>query len=251
MTNIPIFTALCQISDAVLPTCTRDGLNSLKPCGWQTNDNGLAIAAYGPSIVKAKAGNGTDVTITEETDYPFRGSVKLTINPSKAARFPIYLRKPAWADSLTVKVKDKTLVFKGDKPVRLNERWRNGDQVTIEIPMGLRIERRYNNSATIMRGPLLLSLKIDKEYRSIKANYDNYSYKGSIDWEIDPKSPWNYGLLLDPVNIGRGLNVTENKVTDYPFADNGDMVWSAETGKICDIQRGCTSYCYSQRNTYP
>ncbi len=196
-----------------------------------TNDNGLAIAAYGPSIVKAKAGNGTDVTITEETDYPFRGSVKLTINPSKAARFPIYLRKPAWADSLTVKVKDKTLVFKGDKPVRLNERWRNGDQVTIEIPMGLRIERRYNNSATIMRGPLLLSLKIDKEYRSIKANYDNYSYKGSIDWEIDPKSPWNYGLLLDPVNIGRGLNVTENKVTDYPFADNGDMVWSAETGK--------------------
>jgi uncharacterized protein len=196
-----------------------------------TNDNGLAIAAYGPSIVKAKAGNGIDVSITEETDYPFRGSVRLTINPSNAARFPIYLRKPAWADSLTVKVKDKTLVFKGDQPVRLNERWRNGDQVTIEIPMGLRIERRYNNSATIMRGPLLLSLKIDKEYRSIKANYDNYSYKGSIDWEINPKSPWNYGLLLDPVNIGRGINITENKVTDYPFADKGDMVWSAETGK--------------------
>ena len=38
------------------------------------------------------------------------------------------------------------------------------------------------------------SLRIDKEYKSVKINYDNFSYKGSVDWEIDPKSAWNYGL---------------------------------------------------------
>ena len=42
-----------------------------------TNDNGLALVAYGPSVVKAKVGKGNEVTITEETDYPFKGSVKL------------------------------------------------------------------------------------------------------------------------------------------------------------------------------
>ena len=45
-----------------------------------TNDNGLAAVTYGPSVVKAMVGKGKEVTITEETNYPFNGSVKLTIN---------------------------------------------------------------------------------------------------------------------------------------------------------------------------
>ena len=95
---------------------------------------------------------------------------------------------------------------------RLNERWKNGDQITIEIPMEIRTEKRYNNSVSLLRGPLLFSLRIDKEYKSVKINYDNFSYKGSIDWEIDPKSAWNYGLLIDAQNIMRGLKVAENPI---------------------------------------
>ena len=74
-----------------------------------TNDNGLALVAYGPSVVKAKVGKGNEVTITEETDYPFKGSVKLSINAAKPSRFPIYLRIPGWADSVTIKFKNKTV----------------------------------------------------------------------------------------------------------------------------------------------
>jgi hypothetical protein len=197
-----------------------------------TNDNGLAIAAYGPSVVKALVGKGKEVTISEETDYPFRGTVKLTINTSGPVRFPIYLRKPVWADSIIVNVRDETLVFRGETgEIRLNERWRDGDQVYITIPMKLRSERRYNNSLVLMRGPLCFALRIDKEYRSIRANYENYSYLGTVDWEIYPKSPWNYGLLVDPNNLERGNRVVESPVTEYPFADRGDMIWSADSGK--------------------
>jgi hypothetical protein len=74
-------------------------------------------------------------------------------------------------------------------------------------------------------------LRIDKEYKSIKANYDNYSYKGSVDWEINPKSAWNYGLLISRQNLMRGIKVTENPVGAYPFSDRGDMIWSADSGK--------------------
>ena len=49
------------------------------------------------------------MTITEETDYPFNGSVKLTISTEKPVRFPIDLRIPGWADSVTIKYKDKTI----------------------------------------------------------------------------------------------------------------------------------------------
>jgi uncharacterized protein len=196
-----------------------------------TNDNGLAIVAYGPSVVKAKTGKGNEVTITEETDYPFKGSVKLTISTEKPSRFPVYLRIPGWADSITVKFRNKTTVVRGESQYMLSEKWKNGDQITIEIPMKMRTEKRYNNSVSLLRGPLLFSLRISKEFKSVKLKYDNFAYKGSIDWQIDPKSSWNYGLLIDGQDIMRGVKISENPIGQYPFADRGDMIWSADSAK--------------------
>ncbi len=196
-----------------------------------TNDNGLALVTYGPSVVKARVGNAKEVTITEETNYPFNGSVKLTITTEKAVRFPIDLRIPGWADSVTVKFKRKTIKVRSGSIFKVNERWKNGDQIFVEIPMQLRFEKRYNNSVAVLCGPVYFSLRIDKEYKSAKINYDNFSYKGSIDWEINPKSAWNYGLLIDKTYIMRGMKVTENPISKYPFSDTGDMIWSADSGK--------------------
>jgi hypothetical protein len=196
-----------------------------------TNDNGLALVAYGPSVVKAMVGKGREVIITEETDYPFKGSVKLSISSEKPVKFPIDLRIPGWADSVTIRFKNKTVAVKGESHFRLNERWNSGDQIIIGIPMEMRSEKRYNQSMVLFRGPLCFSLRIDKEFKSVKNNYDNFAYKGSIDWEIDPLSAWNYGLLIDPQNIYRGFKVTENAVGRYPFADKGDMIWSADSGR--------------------
>jgi uncharacterized protein len=196
-----------------------------------TNDNGLALVTYGPSIVKAKVANGKEVTISEETDYPFKGTVKLTINTNRTVRFPIDLRIPEWADSVFVTFKNTKVKVAKQTVFRLDERWRNGDQILVELPMKLRALDYYNNSVVIMRGPLCFSLRIDKEYKSVKINYDNYNYKGSVDWEIDPESAWNYGLLMNKANIMRGINVLENPIGKYPFCDRGDMIWSADSGK--------------------
>jgi hypothetical protein len=196
-----------------------------------TNDNGLALVTYGPSVVKARVGSGKDVTISEETDYPFRGEIKLTINTNEAVKFPIDIRIPGWADSVTIKFKGKIVQAKNISTYKIKERWKNGDQIYIEIPMNLRLEKRYNNSVALLRGPLYYSLRIDKEYKSVKINYDNFNYKGSIDWEINPVSAWNYGLLINESDLMRGIKVTENPLSKYAFADKGDMIWSADSGK--------------------
>jgi hypothetical protein len=196
-----------------------------------TNDNGLALVAYGPSIVKAKVADNQEVIITEETDYPFKGLVKLTISTEKTVKFPLELRIPKWADSVIIKYKDKTIKLQDVSTFRLHEKWKNGDQVSVEFPMHLRTEKRYNNSLAILRGPVYLSLRIDKEYKSVKINYDNLAYKGSVDWEINPLSAWNYGLLVSEANLMRGIKIQENPVSSYPFSDKGDMVWSSDSGK--------------------
>jgi uncharacterized protein len=204
-----------------------------------TNDNGLVAVAYSPSIVKAMVGKGkgTEVTIHEETDYPFKGSINLKINTQKPVKFPLYLRIPGWADTVSIIFNRKSIKGVPGSTVMIAEKWNDGDQVSLEIPMKIRTERRYNNSLAILRGPLYFSLRIPKEYRNIKVNYDNYRYKGSVDWEISPKSDWNYGLMIDPINLSRGVYITENSIVKYPFADKGDMIWSADSSAYYPWQK--------------
>jgi len=196
-----------------------------------TNDNGLAAVAYGPSKVTVKVDKGKEVTIHEETNYPFDGLIKLRFDTPEPVRFSIYLRIPGWAEKAVITYKGKTLTEKGGSTVRLYARWDPDDIITMQLPMNIRTEERYNNSLSLLRGPLYFSLRIDKEYRSIKINYDNFSYKGSVDWEIHPKSPWNYGLMIDKTNPDRGIELKENETGRYPFADKGDMIWSADSLK--------------------
>lgn len=196
-----------------------------------TNDNGLVAVTYSPSVVKAKVGGGVEVTVTEETGYPFHGDIKLSINANESVRFPLYLRIPGWANNASVNFKGKQLTGTPGATVKLYEKWNNGDQVIIKLPLGIRTERRFNNSIAILRGPLYFSLRIEKEYRSVKLNYDNFGYKGSVDWEIYPESEWNYGLVMDEKDPDKGIDIIENKIGKYPFADRGDMLWSDDSAK--------------------
>jgi uncharacterized protein len=196
-----------------------------------TNDNGLIAVAYGPSAVTAKVGNQKVVTIIEETDYPFKGSVRFSIKTAKPVRFSFYLRIPGWAEKAEINYKGKKITEKGGSTVKIFARWDPGEVISMEMPMNIRVEERYNNSLSVLRGPLYFSLRINKEYRNVKINYDNFSFKGSTDWEIYPKSPWNYGLMIDKNNLDRGIKIEENEVTDYPFADKDDMIWSDDSAK--------------------
>jgi uncharacterized protein len=196
-----------------------------------TKNGGLATVAYGPSVVKARVGRNMNITVTEETDYPFDGSVKIQISTEKPVRFPLDLRIPGWADSVKINFKDRSVTVSNTTHYIINEKWKNGDRIDMEIPMKLRAEKRFNNSVSVIRGPVYFSLRIMKEYKSIRTNYDNFGYKGSIDWEIYPESEWNYGLIIDRNNIMRGLKVTKNRISDYPFSDTGEKVWSEDSGK--------------------
>jgi DUF1680 family protein len=44
-----------------------------------TRDNGLCASLYAPSEVKAKVAEGAEITVTEETDYPFGDTVNFRV----------------------------------------------------------------------------------------------------------------------------------------------------------------------------
>ena len=73
---------------------------------WMRMEGGLAATLFGPSEVSTDIG-GQSVTITENTDYPFRETISFTIKVSKPATFALGLRIPEWCEAASVKINGK------------------------------------------------------------------------------------------------------------------------------------------------
>ncbi|MBI5387322.1 MAG: glycoside hydrolase family 127 protein [Verrucomicrobia bacterium] len=161
-----------------------------------TPDNGLCASLYAASEVSAKVGDGTTVKITEETDYPFSETIQFKLALPKAAKFPLYLRIPRWCDAASVKINGQAADMKA-KPLALlalNREWKDGDTVSLQLPMKLAVRtwEKNKNAVSVDHGPLSYSLAIKERW----AKYGNRNANWP-EWEVFPDSPWNYGLVLD------------------------------------------------------
>lgn len=178
---------------------------------YATPDEGLAALIYSASTVHAEVAGGKEIVISEQTDYPFDESIRLaiTLKESEGVDFPLYLRIPGWCKSPEIRVNG--VLQKNVKPaeiVCLNRKWKNGDRVELMFPMIVSVERGYENSAWIERGPLVYALKMNEKWK--KFGSDNKP--GEIYYEVKSDSPWNYALLEEHVyEPEKGFKVEKNK----------------------------------------
>jgi GH43 family beta-xylosidase len=201
-----------------------------------TPDNGLAAQFYTQGTVKARAGKGDWVSITENTRYPFEEKVELTVRNDRPTEFPLYLRIPAWCAGPEVSINGQRQPAGQSTGgyVRLKRTWKNGDKIELTLPMRLTLRQwtRNKNSVSINYGPLGFSLLIAERYEQ-KGSRE--TAQGDAGWqegadakkwpsfEIYPASPWNYGLLLDQEHPEKSVTVERKP---WP-ADNNPFVNAA------------------------
>jgi len=184
-----------------------------------TPDNGLAAIAYSPNRVSTVAGNGVPVEIKEETDYPFGGTVRLTLNPSSPTDFPIRLRIPEWAEGAAVTVNgEPTRGVRTGGFCTLDHAWKKGDVVVLTFPLRVRASTGYHNSVVVSRGPLVFSLKIGENWQKITVGMSHPAKTPAADWQVLPSTPWNYGLIIDRANPERSVRVVEKPASRDPFS---------------------------------
>lgn len=178
---------------------------------FTTNDDGVAYTVYAPNKATMKL-NGKNVTITEETLYPFDGKLRFSIQMKGKAHFPFYFRIPSWTNgaSATVNGKPVTAPVAGSY-LKIDAEWKNGDVVELDFPMDLSLRRwpTNRNSASINYGPLTLSLLIDERYEkknSAEVAIGDSHWQKDADtskwptYEIYPESAWNYSIILPEDN---------------------------------------------------
>ncbi|HEY1789856.1 MAG TPA: beta-L-arabinofuranosidase domain-containing protein [Verrucomicrobiae bacterium] len=170
-----------------------------------TTDGGLALIAYGPTMVNALAGD-SPVQITEETDYPFEEQVRLHINMNKSAKFPLVLRIPGWCKNAFISVNGQPQSgFSSGSFFRIEHRWANGDIVDIHLPMPLQTLAGPSRAVAINRGPLVYSLRIGEKWT---VRTPDPRGLGFDEFEVHSTTPWNYALQLDPTNPYASLTFT-------------------------------------------
>ncbi|KAA6463278.1 hypothetical protein DYQ86_08155 [Acidobacteria bacterium AB60] len=203
--------------------------------GARDAEDGLVAAAYAPCELRTRL-RGTPVQVLEETDYPFNGAIRITVNPDSPVRFPLQLRIPGWASSAKLLVNGITEhAPTAGGFARIDRLWNAGDRVELTFPMQPRVSRWFNNSLAVERGPLVFSFPIGEDWVKLRD-------RGmTADWQVFPASAWNYALELDASNPAKDLGVTEAAVGDVPFARQNAAVritakahkvpaWRAEDG---------------------
>ena len=212
-----------------------------------TNDGGLCTALYSASETTAQVADGKSVTLIEDTRYPFEEQVKLTIKTDQAVNFPLYLRIPAWATNATVNVDGSILNAVAGKFVKIEKTWKDGDQITLNLPMTITTLVWQQNKASISvnYGPLTLALKIDERYNQRDPS-DPDIVQGDSHWqagvdkskwpayEIFANSPWNYALcVVDGLPVDIKVEKKAWPADNYPFTlESVPLTFTAKGRKV-------------------
>jgi uncharacterized protein len=184
-----------------------------------TPDGGLAAAAWAPCEVHTEV-QGVPVRIEVATEYPFRETIRIEVEVSTPATFPLWLRIPAWAEGARLAIAGRE-----ESPVPgtfhvLSTRWEGVTELVLTLPMRAKVTRRYHRSVAVERGPLLYALKLGEEWTRVNADKP-WREEPHADYEVTPTTPWNYALQVDEQHPEQGITFREVPAGEQPFSPDG------------------------------
>jgi hypothetical protein len=132
---------------------------------FKSIDGGLYVNLFIPSEVNWKS---KGIVLKQETGFPEKDKIKLTLLASSSSKFPLYIRNPKWAGKgvqIVVNGKD----YKAPKNMSgfwvINRTWKNNDVIELTYPMDIHTESIPDNSNRIafLYGPVVLAAQLGKD----------------------------------------------------------------------------------------
>src|SRR6476661_145306 len=133
---------------------------------YSTSSDGVYVHLYDNSVLDWHLENGTVLKIEQKTNYPWEGTVEITVSPAQPSNFTFYLRIPGWAAHASVSVNGEAL--SGVTPgayLAINRRWSPGDTIRAIFDMTPQVLEANPHvvddlgRVAIQRGPLVYCLE--------------------------------------------------------------------------------------------
>ena len=149
------------------PTNTARTIALLHNWLYSVSDEGLWLHLYGSSSVSTTLADGSAISLTQQSDYPWDEVVRITVDAAPAHEVALMLRIPGWCDAAGLSVNGEA----SDRPLRpasyvdLKRRWMAGDVIELSLPMRPRMIKAHpkaeaiRNHVAVMRGPIVYCLE--------------------------------------------------------------------------------------------
>lgn len=150
------------------PTNLLRTFSELQSYMYSTDENGLWIHHYGGNTLDVELAKGQHIQLTQETDYPWDGKIKVMIDKLNSDNeFAIRVRIPGWTNNSSVKVNGKEFkeTLKAGTYLSMNRNWKKGDVIELNLSMPARLmeaqpkAEQLRNQVAVMRGPVLYCLE--------------------------------------------------------------------------------------------
>lgn len=139
-----------------------------KSPGWaySKSSNGIAVNLYGGNELNTTLLDGSGLRLKQETNYPWDGAVKISIEACKTDPFECLLRIPEWAEGSRIHINGEAIVEAiPGQYARIERKWAVGDVITIDMPMSVNLVEGHprieevRNQVAIKRGPVVYCME--------------------------------------------------------------------------------------------
>jgi DUF1680 family protein len=112
--------------------------------------------------------DGKRVVIHQQSNYPWDGNIRFTIESDQATEFVLALRLPAWCEQASVSVNGASVALDAlivDGYATLSREWKQGDVIELTLPMrisrmkGHPLMRHAAGKTALQRGPFVYCLE--------------------------------------------------------------------------------------------
>ena len=160
---------------------------------YASSDDALWVNLYIGNTGQIRIGE-TDILLTQETDYPWDGSVKLTISTSQPLEKEIRLRIPDWCKTYDLSINGKRINVSEEKGYAVIKDWKSQDVIALDMDMPVEIvaadphvKENFGKRA-IQRGPLVYCME----------EIDNPVYFDQI--QLSPSTTFQTAFASDILN---------------------------------------------------
>jgi DUF1680 family protein len=160
-TRVPFVSSFC-----CPPNVVRTIAESADYAYGKSGDT-IWVNLYGGNTFETTLTNGEKIKLTQETEYPWNGRVRITINDCGQKEFALKLRIPGWTKSASVRINNSS----ADNSARpgsyfeIRRAWKPGDEVDLDLPMPVQLMEANplveddQNQIAIQRGPIVYCLE--------------------------------------------------------------------------------------------
>ncbi|MCB1096845.1 MAG: glycoside hydrolase family 127 protein [Verrucomicrobiae bacterium] len=207
--RVPFVTSFCCPPNVVRTVAQVNGY------AYAKSDDTLWVNLYGGNTLTTTLADDNKVTLTQESNYPWEGKIRITVPQCGSKPFTLQLRIPGWTTEASILLNGSALQTPcaPGSYTAIRREWKPGDTVELNLSMEPQLIESHplveetRNELAIKRGPIVYCLESNDLPEGVRLS--NISIPTDI--QLEPRYTTD---LLDGVTVLEGNVIVRTETDD-------------------------------------